>query len=52
MMKSITLLLVFVGLTVQMTGQTSPQLEDFEVAIYSGTIHRPKWIRRVREDEA
>jgi hypothetical protein len=50
-LKSITLLLVFVGLTLQVTGQTSPRFEDYEVAIYRGTIHRPKWIRRVADDE-
>jgi len=44
-------LLVFVGLTLQVTGQTSPRFEDYEVAIYRGTIHRPKWIRRVADDE-
>jgi hypothetical protein len=51
MMKSITFLLVFGGLTLQVTGQTSPRFEDYEVAIYKGTIHRPKWIRRAADDE-
>jgi hypothetical protein len=50
-LKSITLLLVFVGLTLQVTGQTSPRFGDYEVAIYRGTVHRPKWIRRVADDE-
>ena len=50
-MNSIALLLVFVGLTLQVTGQTSPRFEDYEVTIYRGTIHRPKWIRRVADDE-
>jgi len=50
-LKSITLLLVFVGLTLQVTGQTSSRFADYEVAIYRGTIHRPKWIRRVADDE-
>ena len=39
------------GLTLQVTGQTSPRFEDYEVAIYRGTIHRPKWIRRAADDE-
>jgi hypothetical protein len=51
MMKSITLLLVFVGLTLQVIGQTSPRFEDYEIAIYRGTVHRPKWIRRIADDE-
>jgi hypothetical protein len=40
-----------VVLTLQVTGQTSPRFEDYEVAIYRGTIHRPEWIRRVAHDE-
>ena len=51
MLKSITLLLMSVGLTLQVTGLTSSRFEDYEVAIYRGTIHRPKWIRRVADDE-
>ncbi len=39
------------GLPLQVTGQTSPRFEDYEVAIYKGTIHRPKWIRRAADDE-
>jgi hypothetical protein len=50
-MNSLTLLLVFVGLTFQATRQTAPRFEDYEVAIYRGTIHRPKWIRRVADGE-
>ena len=50
-MKPITFLLVFVGLTLQVIGQTSPRFEDYDVAIYRGTVHRPKWVRRVAEDE-
>ena len=50
-MKSITVLLIFVSLTLQVTGQTSARFEDYEVVIYRGTIHMPKWIRRVADDE-
>lgn len=50
-MKSITLLLIFLCLTLQVTSQTPPRFEDYEVAIYSGAIHNPKWIRRVGNDE-
>jgi len=51
MTNSITLLLIFLGLTLPVTGQTSARFEDYEVVIYRGTIHRPKWIRRVADDE-
>ncbi len=51
MMKSITLLLSFLCLTLQVTSQTSPRFEDYEVVIYKGAIHRPKWIRRAADDE-
>ena len=50
-MKSITLLLTVLGLTLQLTSQTSPRFEDYPVGIYRGTIHKPKWIRRVADDE-
>jgi len=50
-MKSITLLLIFLGLTLHVIGQRPPRFEDYEVAIYRGRIHRPKWIRRVADDE-
>ena len=49
-MKSITLLLVFVCLTLPGTSQTSARFEDFEVAIYRGTIHRPRWMRRIADN--
>lgn len=51
MMKSITLLLSFLCLTLEVTSQTSPRFEDYEVEIYRGAIHKPKWIRRVANDE-
>ena len=50
-MKSITLLLTFLCLTLQVTSQTSPRFEDYEVVIYRGTIHNPKWIRHVGNDD-
>jgi hypothetical protein len=50
-MKSMTVLLIFLSLTLQVTGQTSARFEEYGVAIYRGTIHRPKWIRRVADDE-
>ena len=40
---------MFVGLTLQVTCQTSPRFEDYEVAIYRGAIHSPKWIRRAAD---
>lgn len=51
MMELISLLLMFVGLTLQLAGQTSPRFEDYEVAIYRGSFHEPKWIRRVADEE-
>ena len=50
-MKSITFLLTFLCLTLQVTSQKSPRFEDYEVEIYRGTIHKPKWIRHVADDE-
>lgn len=50
-MKSTITLAAFLALTLQVTGRTSPRFEDYEVAIYRGTIHKPKWIRRVADDE-
>ena len=50
-MKSITLLLIFFGLTLQLTGQTAARFEDYEVAVYRGNIHAPKWIRCFADDE-
>jgi len=50
-MKPITLLLVLLGITLMVIGQTPPRFEDYEVAIYRGTVHAPKWIRRVADNE-
>lgn len=33
------------------TAQSSTRFEDYEVPVYTGTIHRPKWIRHVLGDE-
>jgi hypothetical protein len=29
----------------------SPRFEDYEISVYTGTIHRPNWIRRASADE-
>jgi len=50
-MKLPKLLLVVLGLTLHVAGQTSPRFEDYEVVVYRGTIHRPKWIQRGADDE-
>jgi len=50
-MKSLTVLVIFLSVSLQVTGQTSARFEDYEVVIYRGTIHRPKWIRRIADDE-
>ena len=50
-MKSITLVLIFFRLILPVTAQTAPRFEDYEVVIYRGAIHKPKWVRRVADDE-
>jgi len=50
-MNPITLVLIFLGLIFPVAGQRSERFEDYEVAIYTGAIHRPNWIRRVADDE-
>ena len=47
-MKSIALVLIFLDFGIQVT---PARFEDFEVAISRGAIHRPKWIRRIANDE-
>jgi hypothetical protein len=34
-----------------LAAQSSPRFKDYEVAVYTGAIHRPKWIRHVGSDE-
>lgn len=48
---TISLSVVFFWLTPSWAMQSSPRFEDYEVPIYTGTIHRPKWIRRVSGNE-
>jgi hypothetical protein len=43
--------LILLCATSTLVSQTSLQFKDYEVPVYSGTIHLPKWIRRVSEDE-
>ena len=45
---SIAILLAFLAL---LSAQSSPNFEDYKVDIYTGTMHWPKWIRRVGTDE-
>jgi hypothetical protein len=47
----VTVSLILLCLTPSLAAQSSPRFEDYEIAVYTGTIHRPKWIRRVRGDE-
>lgn len=38
-------------LTQSLAAQSLIRFEDHEVSVYTGAIHRPKWIRRVSADE-
>jgi hypothetical protein len=54
MMKTaltVSILLLFACLTPSFSGESWPRFEDYQVAIYQGTIHRPKWIRRISDSE-
>ena len=44
-------LLMFFALTLHATAQSAPRFEDYTVAVYTGTMQWPKWIRRVGDDE-
>jgi len=48
---TITILLMFSTLTLRLTAQSSPTFDDYKVAVYTGAMHWPKWIRRVGDDE-
>jgi hypothetical protein len=48
---AIAVLLLLFTLPAPLTAQSSPRFEDYEVAVYTGAIHRPKWIRHVGSDE-
>ena len=53
-MKAITIIgvaLIFSGLTPSSVAQSLRQFENYEVSIYTGAIHRPKWIRHVSGNE-
>ena len=45
---SISVMLFWATISV---AQTSPQFNDYETRVYSGTIHPPKWIRLVGNNE-
>ena len=44
-------LLMLLLLTHNFTAQTSPKFMDHPVAVYTGKLHNPKWIRKVGPDE-
>ncbi len=48
---TISLSVAFFCLTPSLAAQSSPRFKDYEVPVYTGAIHRPKWIRRVSGDE-
>ena len=43
--------LMFFSLTPSLVAQSFSRFEDYEVSVYTGSIHRPKWIRHVGGDE-
>ena len=47
MRPSLTLVLLLFCWLLPPTQQTIVRFEDYQVAVYRGTIHRPKWLRRV-----
>ena len=54
MMKNaitIAVSLMFLSLTPSLAAQSSSRFEDYEVPVYTGAIHRPKWIRHLGGDE-
>ena len=51
MKSTVTILAIFFAFALHVTAQTAPRLEDYTVAIYTGAIHQPKWIRHVGGDE-
>jgi hypothetical protein len=48
---SILISLAFFCFALSSAAQSSVQFEDYEVPVYSGAVHRPKWIRHVVGDE-
>ena len=48
---TIAISLMFFSLTPSLAAQSSSRFEDYEVPVYAGSIHRPKWIRHVGGDE-
>jgi hypothetical protein len=44
-------LLTFFCLTPSLAAQSWPRFKDYQVPLYKGAIHRPKWIRHVKGDE-
>jgi hypothetical protein len=48
---AVVALLLFFTLPARLAEQSSPRFEDYGVTVYSGAIHRPKWIRHVGSDE-
>jgi hypothetical protein len=50
-MKATILTIAFFWLTPSLAAQPSPRFEDYPARTYTGTIHRPKWIRHVTGTE-
>ncbi len=50
-MKATVLALAFFWLAPSLAAQTLPRFEDYPARTYTGTIHRPKWIRHVSGEE-
>lgn len=47
----ITIAIVFYSIAGVVAGQSLPRFEDYEVAVYTGSIRLPKWIRHISPDE-
>ena len=48
---AIAISFMLLSLTPSWAAQSSSGFEDYEVQVYTGAIHRPKWIRHVGGDE-
>src|SRR5436189_575656 len=49
-MIAFVILLTFFCLPPSLAAQSSPRFEDYQVPVYTGAIHRPKWIRHRGSD--
>src|SRR5438552_1924770 len=50
-MIAIAIVLTFFCTPPSLAAQSSSQFDDYRMPVYTGTIHRPKWIRHVAGNE-